>query len=319
LEKVTQILLSNDDKDSAERALKYARRYEQLVKSLENEKPLSPRAQVRWRQEIDEGTGRALFFQARATGNLGSFEEAVSLARRSYESYPTAESAREIGLLLARMEKQAEAIPHFADAFTISDSRNTDTDRAKDRERMGELYRKLRGSETGLGDLILEAYDRTSALLEQRRLRQRELDPNSGIDNPMEFTLSGFNGEPLELSSLRGKVLVFDFWATWCGPCRVQHPLYEKVKQRFKDKSDVLFLSINTDGERALVEPFLEENQWSKTIYFEDGLSKTLRVYSIPTTIIANKRGELVGRLVGFIPGRFVDMLTERIQEALKQ
>jgi thiol-disulfide isomerase/thioredoxin len=167
--------------------------------------------------------------------------------------------------------------------------------------------------------LILEAYDRTSALLEQRRLRQRELDPNSGIDNPMEFTLSGFNGEPLELSSLRGKVLVFDFWATWCGPCRVQHPLYEKVKQRFKDKSDVLFLSINTDGERALVEPFLEENQWSKTVYFEDGLSKTLRVYSIPTTIIANKRGELVGRLVGFIPGRFVDMLTERIQEALEQ
>lgn len=319
LEKVTRILLSNDDKDRAERALKYARRYEELVKSLENEKPLSPRAQVRWREEIDEGMGSALVFQARATGNLDRFEEAISLARRSYESYPTAESAREIGLWLARMGKQAEAIPHFADAFTISDPRNTDADRAKDRKRMGQLYRKLQGSETGLGDLILEAYDRTSALLEQRFLRRRELDPNSVIDNPMDFTLSGLNGEPLELSTLRGKVLIFDFWATWCWPCRVQHPLYADVKQRFKDRSDVLFLSINTDRERALVEPFLDENQWSKTVYFEDGLSKALRIYSIPTTIIANRRGEVVGRLVGFIPGRFVDMLTERIQEALEQ
>jgi len=54
-------------------------------------------------------------------------------------------------------------------------------------------------------------------------------------------------------------------------------------------------------------------------VYFEDGLSRALRVSSIPTTVIVNKRGEISGRLTGFVPDRFEDMLVERIEEALRQ
>jgi thiol-disulfide isomerase/thioredoxin len=318
LERVTRILLSKDDKTRAESALKYARQYEEEVKALEEEKPSGPVAQGEWREEIDRRLGRALVFQARANGNLGNLDEAVALAQRSYATYPTAESAREIGLLLAKMGKEEEAIPHLADAFTIADSRNTDAGRAKDRKRMGELYRKLHGSEAGLGDLVLEAYDRTSALLARRSMARRRLDPNSGVSAPMEYTLSGLNGDSVKLSSLRGKVVVFDFWATWCGPCRMQHPLYEEVKRKFEDRSDVVFLSVSTDEDRGAVEPFLREHRWTKNVYFEDGLSKALRISSIPTTIVADKRGEVVSRLTGFIPDRFVDMLSQRIQEALR-
>jgi len=110
-----------------------------------------------------------------------------------------------------------------------------------------------------------------------------------------------------------------DFWATWCGPCRGQHPLYEQVKQRFRDRPDVVFLSINTDEDRSLVEPFLEDANWSKDVYFEDGLSAALRVSSIPTTIILGKQGQIFSRMNGYIPERFAAMLTERIQEALKE
>jgi thiol-disulfide isomerase/thioredoxin len=113
-------------------------------------------------------------------------------------------------------------------------------------------------------------------------------------------------------------VIVFDFWATWCGPCRVQHPLYEKVKQRFRNNPDVVFLSVNTDEDRELVEPFLKDNRWNVKPYFEDGLSRAFQVSSIPTTIVVNKRGEVFSRLNGFLPDRFVDMLTERIEDALK-
>jgi thiol-disulfide isomerase/thioredoxin len=183
---------------------------------------------------------------------------------------------------------------------------------------MGELYRKLKGSEKGLGDLILEAYDRTAGLLAARRLRLRETDPNTQASSVMEFTLSGLKGRKLELASLKGKTLVFDFWATWCGPCRVQHPLYQEVKQRFRDRPDVVFLSINTDEDRDAVQPFIEENGWDDTVYFEDGLSRTLKITSIPTTIIVDRRGEVVSRMNGFLPDRFVDMLTERIRDALK-
>ncbi len=317
LERVIRVLLSRDNKDRATRALRYSREYEDAVRMIEKEKPTRRGDQVLWRGEVDRGFGRAFVFQARALSILGRHEEAASAAAAGYERDPSAETAREAALTLMRTGKEMEAVERFADAFVIWDPRNTDAAHAEDRKRMGELYRKLRGSEAGLGDLILQAYDRTAALLEKRREAIRRLDSNAGLEDPMQFTLSSLNGEDLALSSLRGKVVVFDFWATWCGPCRVQHPQYEAVKKKFGERGDLVFLSVNTDEDPNMVAGFLERNGWDKSVYFEDGLSRLLRVSSIPTTIIANRRGEIVSRIVGFDPGRFTEILSERIREAL--
>jgi thiol-disulfide isomerase/thioredoxin len=183
---------------------------------------------------------------------------------------------------------------------------------------MGELWRKLKNTDTGLGDVILRAYDRTSELLTRRAALRRENDPNAEATDVMQFTVAGLSGDKLALASLKGKVVIMDFWATWCGPCRVQHPLYEKVKARFASNPDVVFLSVNTDEDQTAVKPFLEAQNWSNKVYFEGGLSEFLRVSSIPTTIIINRQGRVVNRMNGFVPERFVDMLTERIEEALK-
>ena len=317
LDRVARALLSTDSKDTAERALKYARRYEEAVAKLRQEEPPARIGKGQWREELDRGLGRALVLQARATGNLGKPDEAVALATRSYETYPMAESAREIGRWLARSGKQEQAVERIADAFTISDPRNTDSERAKDRAKMGELYVRVKGSEKGLGDVILQAYDRTTALLATRRLRLKESDPNAQTSSPMDFTLSGLGGARLPLATLKGKTVVFDFWATWCGPCRAQHPLYEEVKKRFQGSPDVVFVSVNTDEDREAVEPFLQEHKWDRKVWFEDGLSRALQISSIPTTIVIDKRGEVVSRLNGFVPDRFVDMLSERIRDAL--
>lgn len=79
------------------------------------------------------------------------------------------------------------------------------------------------------------------------------------------------------------------------------------------------FVYLNTDEDKSLVAPFLEANQWSKKVYFEDGLSRLLNVTSIPTTVILNKRGEIASRMNGFLPEKFVDMLTERVQRILAE
>jgi thiol-disulfide isomerase/thioredoxin len=270
-------------------------------------------------EELDRAIGRALIFQARATGNLGQIDEAITLATKSWERYPTSDSARERGRWLVRAGRDMEAVQRYAEAFTISDPKNTDANRAKDRARMAELYRKHKDNETGLGDIVLQAYDRTSALAGQRLAIQRERDPNAERTDPMEFTLTALKGDALQLSSLRGSVIVMDFWATWCGPCRVQHPLYDEVKRRFSGQQNLIFLSINTDDERSPVEPFLEAQKWDKNrVFFEDGLSSLLRVSSIPTTIIIDKQGRIFSRMNGFAPETFVNQLTERIKEALK-
>lgn len=311
LDRVTRALLASDARDTSERALKYAKRYVEMIAGMHA-------SGAREQDEIDRALARALALQSRAAGNLGRLDEAVQLAARGYDVFPNAESAREMGRWLARSGRQEKAIARIADAFTIADPRIDETERQKDRLRMGELYRQLKGSEKGLGDIILEAYDRTTAQLAARRLRLRKSDPNAQVSKIMEFTLSGPGGDKLQLASLKGKTIVFDFWATWCGPCRAQHPLYEEVKRRFKNTPEVVFLSVNTDEERDGIDTFLKQNGWDKKVYFEDGLARMLRISSIPTTVIVDRRGEIFTRMNGYLPERFVDMLTERIRDALK-
>ena len=320
LEHLTTALLHQGDQTGAQRGLDHARHLADLIQaSYQNDKfePGGGPDEVKRKEDFDRGRARALLLQARAHGLLGHNNDAIQLAESSYQVFPSVEAAREAGRWLKAAGRDQDALRYFADAFTIGGLHSADVEGAGDRAQMGELYRKLHGSEAGLGDLILKAYDTTSSELASRRAALRELDPNSQLKDPMQFTLSGLEGDKLHLSSLLGKVVVIDFWATWCAPCRQQHPLYEQVKAKFQDSGDVVFLAVDTDEDHSLVKPFLTQIKWSQKVYFEDGLQSLLQVSSIPTTIILGKKGDVFTRMVGYLPDRFVDMLTDRVNQAL--
>lgn len=317
LDKVIPLLLRDSSEAMARKVLAYAERYEEAAQSIHDNKPAAQGLLYSWKRKRDHAFARAFAFQARAQGNLGNLDEALKLARRSYDIEPSAEAAREIGGWQAKLGRVDEALASYADAFTIEDARNDSTHRQEDRKRLSELYTKQNESERGLGDIILAAYDRTHAQLAAKRAELEALAPNAGAQKATEFVLSGLSGESLRLASLRGKVVVVDFWATWCGPCRKQQPLYEEVKERFRGKDDVTFLSVNTDEDRSVVQPFLEENNWPAGVYFEDGLAGFLRISSIPTTLVLGKDGAVFSRMNGFIPETFVAQLTERVHDAL--
>ena len=315
LDRVPRALLEAGGKDNATRALDYAKRFESYVNRVPVVSGFDP---VRNQEEHDRSLARALLYQSKAYRILENFDEARRRSALAYIAYPDEASARAWSEALELQGKHDEAIARLADALMIEDERASDEQRRTDRKALGEMYRKLHeGSEKGLGDEILAAYDRTSEVVSKRENELRKLDPNFGVTDPMKFTLGALSGGKLDLKTMRGKVVIFDFWATWCVPCRAQHPLYEEVKQRFRERDDVVFLSVDTDENRELVPPFMEEQHWSGNVFFDDGLVRLLAINSIPSTMIADKQGRLVSRMNGFTRATFVDQLTARIRAAL--
>ncbi len=300
----------------AGKALGHAQEFEQQVHSL-TAAPTTGRDEAKRRVEMDSGLGRAYLYQARAQSLLGHMDKAAALAQKSYASNPTADSAREAAFCLDKLHQPADAVRYMAEAFVMPDPREPDTDREADRVLLAEMYKEWKGGDAGLGDVVLEAYDRAEALRAARRLEMKRYDPNLQVTDPMKFTLSNLDGKELNLASLKGKVVVMDFWATWCGPCRMQHPIYEQVKAHFHDRPDVVFLAVDADDDIKLVAPFLKSQGWSRDVYFQDGLAAAMQVTSIPTTVIAGKDGKIAERMTGFIPDRFQAQLTSRIEAAL--
>ena len=318
LQKVSTALLLHEDRENAEKALGYARTLEQELNEYRKH-VADGYSEFRWHYLTDRRLAEAMRLQAQAQGILGKTAEAVALANRGWETNPTAAGARERGRWLAADGKTMDAVACYADAFTIEDPDSTEEDRARDRKKMSELYHKAHKSEKGLGDLVLQAYDKTSALMTARVARLREGDPNAQAKAVLDFTLRAVNGESLKMQSLKGKTVVVDFWATWCQPCRVQRPMYEKVEQRYASNSNVVFLSVNTDEDQSKVPPFVASQKWTQPVYYDAGLGAMLKVGSIPTTIVLNREGQIVSRMTGFIPDRFIDMLTSRIEETLHE
>ena len=316
IDRVTRLLLDTEDPEHAKRALDYTARYQKEVEAMRSHAAEGHMSEGQWAAEFDKAMARVLLLEARATGNIGNPDAALKLAQTAWQTSPTAEGAREIGHWLVKLDRGAEAIDYYADAFTMDDPRTTDADRARDRTRLNELYTKQNGSEKGLGDRVLAAYDRVSALRKERLAALKLKDPNAGASDLRDYTLVPADaGESVALSSLKGKTVVMDFWATWCGPCKVQHPMIEKIKERYEKSGAVVFLSVDSDDDRSLVAPFLKDMHWGGRIFFDSGLTRLLTVSAIPTVIVLDKDGKISSRMAGFIPERFEEMLTQRIEE----
>jgi len=147
---------------------------------------------------------------------------------------------------------------------------------------------------------------------EQFRTAMTRLEADDRKREHPEFTLKDLSGETWTFAELRGKVVLVNFWATWCPPCRKEMPDLETLYGRFSSKGLVV-LAIS-DEETAKVEPFIRERKLSFPVLLDPGrkANEMFVVEGIPKSFVYDREGKLVAQSIDMrTQKQFLEMLAK--------
>lgn len=110
-----------------------------------------------------------------------------------------------------------------------------------------------------------------------------------------DLVLTDMQGKTIKLSALRGKTVLLDFWATWCGPCRADGPSLDKLSQKFGDKN-LAVIGISVDEDRAVVQKFLNDHphKYPIALTSENEMPRAYQVAAFPTYLVIDAQGNVV-------------------------
>lgn len=138
-------------------------------------------------------------------------------------------------------------------------------------------------------------------------------------DEAPDFTLSDLNGSDVRMSDLRGQVVLIEFWATWCPPCRESIPAMNEIYKRYNEKGLVI-LGISVDKGQNVAEDlraFVREYSILYPVLIDSkNINNLYGVYSIPTTFLIDKDGKVILKNIGFSP-ELEDKLSKEIERSL--
>lgn len=193
-------------------------------------------------------------------------------------------------------------------------------DPAKTRADLEAIYKEKYRTLRGLDKLLQQAAEKAIA----RQQAEDEADAAKIVGQPApDFSLPDLDDQSHKLSQFRDKVVILDFWATWCGPCKLAMPLIDKVYLKYKDQGLVV-LGINLEGrdKNQRVKQFIEESGHQFAILqggmMGVGLDQVYNVTGIPTTFVIDKQGIIRYRHIGYREN-LDQMLACEVEELLKQ
>ena len=122
-----------------------------------------------------------------------------------------------------------------------------------------------------------------------------------------EFTLKDLQGREVKLSQFRGKPVLLNFWASWCGPCREELPLIEATQQKHQGE-DLVVLGVNAGDAPEIAQAFVSENHLTFPIVLDStsDVARAYQVRGIPTSVFINSDGQIVNRHSGVFTERIL-------------
>lgn len=130
-------------------------------------------------------------------------------------------------------------------------------------------------------------------------------------DQAPDFALQDLSGEVVSLEDFRGQTVVLNFWATWCGPCRVEIPAFSSFAT---DHPDVPVLGIVQDGPASKVRHFAKQHDMAYPVLMGDGqVFKDYKVSMYPTTVVVGPDGQIKHAHAGIMYGAYLRWMTGHI------
>jgi peroxiredoxin len=129
-----------------------------------------------------------------------------------------------------------------------------------------------------------------------------ELIPATSRKAAPDFALKDSAGSTVKLSDYKGKVVLLDFWATWCHGCQTEIPWYMQFETKYRDAGlSAIGVSMDSDGWKA-VRPFIAEHKLNYPIVIgDDGISKSYHIDSMPVTLLIDRDGRVADWHVGMV------------------
>jgi len=161
-------------------------------------------------------------------------------------------------------------------------------------------YVKEKGSEAGFDDYV------TALMKESYMKMMAELRKSMLSETAPSFALLDLKGNNVDIKDLKGKVVVADFWATWCGPCIASFPAMQKMVNKYKDNEQVKFVFINTwesgEDKNKLAGDFIAKSQYNFQVLMdkEDKVVQQFKVDGIPTKFVIDGNGIIRFKSVGY-------------------
>jgi thiol-disulfide isomerase/thioredoxin len=308
-----QLLERIGDEAALRRAVNYAGRVLEFVERGSSEEK-SPRISLEeWATEKKRDRMSILTLRGRLELKLKDTAAAQKDFEASYAILPSSTAAEQLGEIAELNRDLNGAILQYARAFALADATNGTAGRREIRQKLGNVWRLTHGSDLGLGEYLLLTFDEVSKTSTPSAPKR-----NADAHEPADFILrKAPDGTPYPLKNTKGKVLVVNFWATWCGPCHALEPIFARVAVDFLSNPNAFFLAADCDEDESLVKDYLEKDKLGTPVVFADGLDRFFAVNSFPTVLVIDRAGKVAFRSNGFDPDSIQSELTAAVRQAL--